>query len=193
VIPHVRGASERAMTAGADIPGDDVVRRAQRGDVDAFEVLYHAYAPGIRLLCRRMAHDERDARDLVQDIFVRAWEKLELFRGESAFATWLHRLAVNVVLGHLKSARRDALRFIDSDDDQWPPAAGRSFEHQLDARMDIESAVAQLPDGARTVFVLHDLEGHSHDEIAQQLGLAAGTVRAHLWRARRRLMRLLDA
>ena len=180
------------MTAGAGLPGEDVVRRAQRGDVDAFELLYRAYAPGIHLLCRRMAHDERDARDLLQDVFVRAWEKLGSFRGESAFATWLHRLGVNVILGHLKSTRRDALRFVASDDDQWPTAAPQSMERQLDARMDIDAAVAQLPAGARAVFVLHDLEGYSHDEIAQQLGLATGTVRAHLWRARRRLMRLLD-
>ncbi len=96
---------------------DDVVRRAQNGDVAAFETIYRANTTAIYALCRRMVGDERDARDLVQDVFVRAWQRLPTFRGQSALATWLHRLAVNVVLEHLRSAKRDLGRFIDNDDD----------------------------------------------------------------------------
>jgi RNA polymerase sigma-70 factor (ECF subfamily) len=169
---------------------DDVVRRAQQGDLDAFESLYRAHAPAILALCRRMVGDERDARDLVQDAFVRAWQRLPTFQGQSALGTWLHRLAVNVVLEQLRTAKRETLRFIDDSDDDTLPA--RSSEGQLNASMDLEHALSRLPAGARSVFVLHDIHGYSHDEIAQMTGIAPGTARAQLWRARRALMRLLD-
>ena len=168
---------------------DDIVRRAQRGDVAAFETLYHSHAPAIYALCRRMVGDDQDAKDLVQDIFVRAWERLTTFRGQSSLATWLHRLGTNVVLERMRSSKRDALRLIDGDD-----AAAALFERdpQLDARIDLDAALVHLPGGARTVFVLHDVEGYSHDEIAQMTGIAPGTARAQLCRARRALMKLLD-
>ena len=168
---------------------DDVVRRAQRGDVTAFETLYRAHAPAIYALCRRMVGDEREARDLVQDIFVRAWERLTTFRGQSALATWLHRLGANVVLERIRSTKRDALRLIDSDDATLSMFAR---EAQMDDRIDLDAALVHLPGGARTVFVLHDIEGYSHDEIAQMTGIAPGTARAQLFRARRALMKLLD-
>jgi RNA polymerase sigma-70 factor (ECF subfamily) len=168
---------------------DDVVRRAQLGDVDAFEQLYRAQVGAVYALCRRMVGDEREARDLVQDVFVRTWQRLPTFRGQSALGTWIHRLAVNVVLEHLRLAKRAALRFIDDDDAL--PASDHSA-HRLDATMDLGRALEQLPAGARSVFVLHDIHGYSHDEIAQMTGIAAGTARAQLWRARRALMRLLD-
>jgi RNA polymerase sigma-70 factor (ECF subfamily) len=178
------------VTPHASGDADDVVRRAQRGDVDAFESLYRAHAPAVLALARRMVADDRVARELVQDVFVRAWERLASFRGESALATWLHRLAVNRVLEHFRTATREAARFIDDDDGG---GAGHTMDGQLDARLDLDSAIARLPAGARTVFVLHDVEGYAHDEIARLTGLAPGTVRAQLWRARRHLMRLLDA
>ena len=170
---------------------NDVVRRAQNGDVAAFEAIYRANTTAIYALCRRMVGDEREARDLVQDVFVRAWQRLPTFRGQSALATWLHRLAVNVVLEHMRSAKRDLARFIDSDDDptnELPATRAAS----PDTQMDIDRAVAQLPAGARTVFVLHDIHGYSHDEISQMTGIAPGTARAQLFRARRALMRVLD-
>jgi RNA polymerase sigma-70 factor (ECF subfamily) len=177
--------------AVADHVLDDVVRRAQHGDVQAFEVLYRTHAPAVHALCRRMTGgDERLCRDLVQDVFVRAWQRLPSFRGQSALATWMHRLAANVVLEHLRSAKRDGLRFLDDAVDDALPA--RNVERQLDTRMDLDHAVAQLPAGARSVFVLHDVQGYSHDEIAEMTGIAAGTARAQLWRARRALMRLLE-
>jgi RNA polymerase sigma-70 factor (ECF subfamily) len=167
---------------------DDVVRRAQTGDIEAFETLYRTHCAAIFALCRRMIGDEQAARDLVQDVFVRAWQRLPSFRGQSALGTWLHRLAVNVVLEQLRSTKRELARFIDDDGDDSLPARPSS----PDARIDLDRAVAKLPTGARTVFVLHDVHGYSHDEIAQMTGIAAGTARAQLFRARRALMRLLD-
>jgi len=168
---------------------DGVVRRAQQGDVEAFESIYRAHAAAVYALCRRMTSDDRQARELTQDSFVRVWERLTQFRGQSALATWIHRVAVNVVLEHLRSIRRaDAW----SGADAYDVADGRRVDAQIHARLDVDAAVAQLPAGARTVFVLHDIEGYSHDEIAQMTGMAAGTARAQLWRARRALMRLLD-
>jgi RNA polymerase sigma-70 factor (ECF subfamily) len=169
---------------------DDVVRRAQQGDVAAFETLYRVHAAAIFALCRRMTGDEVAARELVQDVFVRGWERLTTFRGQSAFATWLHRLGVNVVLEHLRSAKRDALRLIDGDDATY---GSRSSSTALDTKIDLDAALERLPAGARTVFVLYDMEGYSHEEIAQMTGIAPGTARAQLWRARRALMRMLDA
>ncbi len=169
---------------------EDVVRRAQQGDLDAFESLYRAHVTAVFALCRRMMGDEREARDLVQDVFVRAWQRLPTFQGHSALGTWIHRLAVNVVLEQLRSAKRDTLRFIEDGESDALPA--RSSEGQLDASMDLDHALTRLPAGARSVFVLHDIHGYSHDEIAQMTGIAPGTARAQLWRARRALMRLLD-
>ncbi|HEX3236494.1 MAG TPA: RNA polymerase sigma factor [Gemmatimonadales bacterium] len=182
----MRGAIEAVATVSGV---DNVVRRAQQGDVEAFEGLYRAHSAAIYALCRRMVGTDREALDLVQDIFVRAWERLTTFRGQSSLATWLHRLGVNVVLEHLRSAKRDASRFIEGDDTTF---GGRSPAGQVDARIDLHAALVRLPGGARAVFVLHDIEGYSHEEIAQMTGIAPGTARAQLWRARRALLRLLD-
>jgi RNA polymerase sigma-70 factor, ECF subfamily len=185
---HVQGSAE-AMTADDVGVVDDVVRRAQHGDVAAFESLYRVHSPAIFALCRRMVRTDGEALDLVQDIFVRAWERLTTFRGQSSLATWLHRLGVNVVLEQLRSTNRDAQRLIEGDESTF---GSRSPAGQIDARIDLDAALVQLPGGARTVFVLHDVEGYSHDEIAQMTGITSGTARAQLWRARRALMRLLD-
>ena len=190
VQPRMGGPTDILPATGDDGQIDVVVRRAQQGDVHAFETVYRAHSAVIHALCRRMIGNEREARDLVQDVFVRAWEKLESFRGQSTLATWLHRLAVNVVLQHLRTAKRDGLRLIDDVDDA--SFAARSPSTGVDVRIDMDWALAQLPAGARTVFVLHDVHGYSHDEIAQMTGIAAGTARAQLWRARRALTRLLD-
>jgi RNA polymerase sigma-70 factor (ECF subfamily) len=185
-----RTSTEPVATPPASGGVDDLVRRAQQGDLDAFESLYRAHVPAIFALCRRMVGDEREARDLVQDVFVRTWQRLPTFQGQSALGTWIHRLAVNVVLEQLRTVKRETLRFIDDSDTDVLPA--RSSESQLDASMDLDRALTQLPAGARSVFVLHDIHGYSHDEIAQMTGIAPGTARAQLWRARRALMRLLD-
>ena len=186
---RVHGSIEAVATVNDIASIDDVVHRAQQGDVAAFESLYHMHSAAVYALCRRMVGDDREARELVQDIFVRAWERLTSFRGQSSLATWLHRLGTNVVLEHLRSSKRDSARLIDGDDETF---GSRSPAGQLDAAIDLDAALVHLPGGARTVFVLHDIEGYSHDEISQMTGIAPGTARAQLWRARRALMRLLD-
>lgn len=188
-------ASARPRVTANDVPvprTDDVIRRARQGDVDAFEQLYHAHAPAVHALARRMLGSEGAAREMVQDVFVRAWERLGSFRGESAFGTWLHRVGVNLILNQLRVAKRDVARFTDEESDDGAPTTG-SPGGGIEARIDLDTAIARLPAGARTVFVLHDIEGYAHDEIAQMLGLAPGTIRAQLWRARRQLMRHLGA
>jgi RNA polymerase sigma-70 factor (ECF subfamily) len=188
VVPPSESGETGETVENAAASRDDVVARAQRGDVDAFETVYKMHVPAVYLLCRRMLGDEREARELVQDVFVRAWERLTTFKGQSSFATWLHRLAVNVVLEHLRRTKRDAARL--TGDDAFAEFHGHGINS--DARLDLDSALARLPDGARHVFVLHDIHGYSHDEIAELTGIAAGTARAQLFRARRALMRILE-
>ena len=179
----------RAVVGAAGLPSDDTVRRAQQGDVAAFESLYRAHAPAVLALCRRMVADDREAGELVQDVFVRAWERLASFRGQSALATWLHRIAVNTVLERARSATRERSRWIEHEEDDPASAAP---DAQDDARMDLDAAIARLPRGARLVFVLHDVQGYTHEEIASMAGISAATARVQLFRARRALMKVLE-
>ena len=141
-----------------------------------------------------MTNDRSSAEELTQDVFVRAWQKLSLFRGDSAFGTWLHRLAVNVVLNARKTEGRDRKRFGGKDEEEDEP-----FEAQLAARaetpglsIDLEQAIGMLPPGARKVFVLHDVEGFKHEEIAEQLSITTGGSKAQLHRARMLLRQALE-
>lgn len=168
----------------------DAVRRAQAGDADAFEVVYRAHAGRIYALCLRMTADGAAAAELVQDVFVHAWEKLEGFRHESAFSTWLHRLAVNVVLMAKRAELRRSEDPLGEDDGPAPPPATRTAPPELS--MDLENAIASLPPMARQVLVLHDIEGYEHAEIGAMLGIAEGTCKAHCFRARRLLRERLD-
>ncbi|MFI5279658.1 MAG: RNA polymerase sigma factor [Gemmatimonadales bacterium] len=167
----------------------DAIRRAQQGDADAFEVVYREHAGRIYALCLRMSGDAQAAKELVQDVFVRAWEKLGTFRGESAFSSWLHRLAVNVVLMDRRTRTRRAEDSLDDEEDPAPVAAAIARSPEL--KMDLEQAIAALPKMARRVLVLFDVEGYGHAEIATMLGIAEGTSKAHLFRARGLLKEML--
>jgi RNA polymerase sigma-70 factor (ECF subfamily) len=142
-----------------------------------------------------MSGDRRRAEELMQDVFVRAWERLASFRGDASFGSWLHRLAVNVVLAGARGDRRREARVTLAEDLAAAEAgAARTVEGRLAdpaLRVDLERAIAGLPPGARMAFVLHDVEGFSHAEIAELSGLAQGTIRAQLHRARRLLMEAL--
>ena len=169
----------------------DLIHRAQRGDRAAFEALYRAHAGRVYALCLRLTADATQAEERTQDAFVRAWERLATFRGESAFSSWLYRLTVNEVLLGRRAERRREQRVVTTDDPaalERPrgadPAAGRA--------LDLERAVAALPPGAREVFVLHDVEGYRHQEIAALAGIAVGTSKAQLFRARRLLREALN-
>jgi RNA polymerase sigma-70 factor (ECF subfamily) len=170
---------------------DDTVRRAQRGDQAAFEALYRAHVSRVYGLCLRLVADAGRAQDLTQDVFVRAWEKLATFRGDSAFSSWLYRLAVNLVLGDRRAAgRRD--RRLTGFDDLPDHAAVAAPTPPPGLAIELDQAIAALPPGARAVFVLHDVEGYEHGEIAAITGIAVGTSKAHLFRARRLLRKWLD-
>jgi RNA polymerase sigma-70 factor (ECF subfamily) len=173
---------------------NDDVARAARGDRQAFERLYREHVNRIYSLCTRMVGDRTRAEELTQDAFVRAWEKLDQFRGDSAFGTWLHRLAVNVVLNDRQTESRRRGRQDDSVEDVDTMAHGEVRPSPVPGlSIDLERAVAKLPPGARKVFVLHDVEGYTHDEIGQMLGVTAGGCKAQLHRARMLLREALSA
>ena len=153
---------------------------AAKGDAQAFERLYRRHIPRVHSLARRMISVDV-ADEIAQDVFVRAWQKLHLFRGESSFGTWLHRLAINVMLAKRADLAKQRGRFSD-DETIFEHVAARPQHHE--ARMDFDAALARLPDGAREVFVLHDIEGYKHEEIADLLGVTAGTSKSQLHRAR---------
>lgn len=165
------------------------VESAQRGDQGAFEQLYREHAGRIFALCLRLCGDRQAAVELTQDTFVRAWEQLGTFRGESAFSTWLHSLAVNVVLGARRRESRYRERVVADDAEVQ---AAQSPTRDPGDRVDLERAIAKLPEGARTALVLHDIEGYTHDEIARKLGLSPGTSKAQLHRARKLLREALS-
>ena len=167
--------------------GRSDVARAASGDVCAFEALYRAHLPRVYSLVRRMTGG-RDADELTQDVFVRVWQKLATFRGDASFTTWLHRLAVNVVIERFRSEQATRHRMIDGDDIFETLAGPRASP---DLPMDFESAMERLPDGAREIFVLHDVEGYKHREIGALLGISSGTSKAQLHRARMMLRQYL--
>ncbi len=163
------------------------VARAAAGDALAFEAVYRMHLPRVYSLVRRMTAG-RDADELTQDVFVRLWQKLGTFRGDSSFTTWLHRLAVNVVIERFRTDQVRRGRMVDGENifEMLPgPAQTR------DLGMDFETALEKLPDGAREIFVLHDVEGYKHHEIATLLGISAGTSKAQLHRARMMLRKHL--
>ncbi len=183
----VRELAEREMAVSGSALEDAVLaERAKAGDRAAFEQLYRGHAGRAYALCLRLAGNAHDAEDLLQEAFVRAWQKLHTFRGDSAFGTWFHRLSVNVVIGALRAK----LRMRPADYVECP---GRAASASPGLRLDLEAAIAQLPDGARIVFVLHDVEGYRHPEIAALLGIAVGTSKVQLHRARHALRKELGS
>jgi RNA polymerase sigma-70 factor, ECF subfamily len=186
----MEAACEVPKVSAAAVEPD--VRGARDGSVDSFERLYRENVDRIYALCLRMSGDAARAEELTQDVFVRAWEKLDTFRGDSAFSTWLHRLAVNVVLGTRRSDGRRGARVMLAED-LTVFEAKRAVTPRDGDRMDLEAAVATLPDATRTVFVMHDVEGYTHDEIARLTGRAEGTCKTLLHRARKALRERLGS
>jgi len=185
--PEALLTRDEPTALAADAEAADTALAAS-GDASAFERLYRTHVARVHSLVRRML-DADEADDLTQDIFVRAWEKLSTFRGESALGTWLHRLAVNVVLARRKKVGIERGRF-GAGADTLDEVSGRRETPEMS--MDFEDALARLPDGARQVFVLHDVEGYRHEEIARMLGVVPGTSKSQLHHARMALRRYLD-
>jgi RNA polymerase sigma-70 factor (ECF subfamily) len=159
------------------------VRAARDGEVGAFEALYREHVGRVYGLCLRMTGSAHEAESLTQETFVRAWQRLADFRGESAFGTWLHHVAVSVVLTSRRATLR-RLRRVETTDDLARVDGPDPVRNAPDARVDLDRAIAHLPEGARLVFVLFDIEGYSHAEIARELGIAENTSKAQLHRAR---------
>jgi RNA polymerase sigma-70 factor (ECF subfamily) len=167
----------------------ELVERAKGGDTDAFRTLYDMHVDRIYRLATRMVGDPALAQDFTQDTFVRAWQRLPDFRGDAAFSTWLHSIAVSVTLNGMRSADRHRKR--ERPLDEAVSATGRSTRPEPDVRERLHRAVDALAEIYRTVFLMHDLEGYSHDEIALALGIAQGTSKARLFRARAKLRNAL--
>jgi RNA polymerase sigma-70 factor (ECF subfamily) len=163
----------------------ELVERAQTGDQVAFRALYEANVDRIYRLTYRMAGEDDLAKDFTQEAFLRAWQRLDQFRGDAAFSTWLHAIAVSVSLNGLRKRDRHRKREMSLED--AAPVASKSRGLDGGVRERLRAAVDELPEMYRTVFLMHDLEGYSHGEIADSLGVAEGTSKARLFRARRKL------
>ncbi len=175
--------------AGGDSEDAAWVRQAREGDLAAFERIYGKFHRRIYGVCLKMTGDQSVAEELTQDTFVRVWQKLHLYEAHRSFGAWLYRVAVNVVLSDRRSQRRRA-RVIDARSE--PPEPGEpQASVGPEAGLDLEKAMDRLPPRARVVFVLHDIEGHRHEEIARLIGVAVGTSKAQLHRARKILREAL--
>jgi RNA polymerase sigma-70 factor (ECF subfamily) len=190
------------MTARLELVPDDrdgertLARLASAGDESAFEQLYRAHSARVFALCLRMSGSRQRAGELTQDVFVHVWKRLGSWRGESALSSWIYRLTVNLVLSNVRGEKR---RQNHEMTDEREPDRGELKTETAPApavsvheAIDLERAIAGLPQGARTVFVLHDVEGYQHNEIAKMTGTAEGTCRAQLHRARKLLMEALE-
>ena len=180
--------------AKADEPKDvDLARRAAAGDTGAFELLYRRHFRRVYALCLRMLGNPTQAEDLTQEVFINLFNKIGSFRGESAFTTWLHRMTVNHVLMYFrKASTRSELM---TEEGETPVQIVRGTENPAAMpvvdRIALERAISQLPPGYRAVFVLHDVEGHEHEEVAKLLGVSVGTSKSQLHKARLKLRQLL--
>ena len=164
-----------------------LVARAQRGNARAFEALYRAHVDRVYGLCLRMTGNVGEAEDCAQEAFIQAWNKLDRFRGDSAFGTWMHRIAVNAVLGRIRKSKRERDRIqVAAETTSSPASIGDSGDLR-----DLSDAIDRLPEGARHVFVLNAVYGYSHEESSDMLGIAVGTTKAQLHRARRLLAQQL--
>jgi RNA polymerase sigma-70 factor, ECF subfamily len=170
-----------------------LVERCRHGDLGAFETIYRTHSGRLYSVACRMLGNAADAEDLLQEIFLAAHRKLDSFRGESALGTWLYRLATNLCLDHLRSRAAKSGQLTDALDDQpmLADAGSRRLAEQTVTKMDLERALAQLPEGCRSAFVLHDVEGLEHREVAEVLGIAEGTSKSQVHKARLRLWSIL--
>ncbi|HEX8847702.1 MAG TPA: RNA polymerase sigma factor [Pyrinomonadaceae bacterium] len=170
-----------------------LAKRAGQGDMSAFEELYRRHHRRVYSLCLRMTQNVTEAEDLAQEAFVQLFRKIGSFRGESAFTTWLHRLTVNQVLMHFR--KRSVRDEKTTEEGETPDQAVLGTENPnrmpVVDRIALDNAIAQLPQGYRTVFVLHDVEGYEHEEIGRMLGCAVGTSKSQLHKARMKLRNLL--
>jgi RNA polymerase sigma-70 factor (ECF subfamily) len=189
ILPCTIEADQIDTTA----PDIDLCRLAAKGSLAAFETIYERYHRRTYSLCLRMTSSQTEAEDLTQEVFIQLFRKIGSFRGDSAFSTWLHRLTVNQVLMHFR--RRSVKNERTSDDGEMPEqmVAGTANPNKMQVvdRIALKKAIAELPNGYRNVFVLHDVEGFEHEEVARIMGISVGTSKSQLHKARLKLRGLL--
>jgi RNA polymerase sigma-70 factor, ECF subfamily len=195
VRPGKGDLTDRRKREGAGLSEGEAIEKAKQGDAEAFEVLYSLHKRRVYSLCLRMTANAAEAEDLTQEAFLQLFRKISTFRGESAFSTWLHRMAVNVVLMQLRKKSLPVVALEDTIETEEAPkkelgAADAKLAGSLD-RLQLERAIDRLPPGYRTIFVLHDVEGFEHNEIAEMVGCSIGNSKSQLHKARIKLRDLL--
>jgi RNA polymerase sigma-70 factor (ECF subfamily) len=186
-----------SVSTGTIPLASDLVKRAQQGDADAFATLFHTHKARIYSVCLRMTNNAAEAEDLTQDAFLQVFRKITSFRGDSAFSTWLHRISVNTVLMHF---RKKSLNHV-SLDEPYDNEDGGKVRREIGTkdnnlagcvdRIALVRAIKELPPGYRTIFVLHEIEGYEHQEIAEMLGCSVGNSKSQLYKAKLRIRELL--
>ncbi len=196
VRPENQDLTTARKTKGNKLSEAEAIERAKLGDAEAFEVLYGLHKRRVYSLCLRMTANTAEAEDLTQEAFLQLFRKIATFRGESAFSTWLHRMSVNVVLMHLRKKGlpivplEDTIETEEESPKKEPGALDPALAGSVD-RLQLERAVEALPPGYRTIFVLHDVEGYEHNEIAGIVGCSIGNSKSQLHKARLKLRELL--
>jgi RNA polymerase sigma-70 factor, ECF subfamily len=196
VFPTVHGGFT-ATTKPEPAPNSDLALAiaAGKGDIGAFEKLYERHNRRVYSLCLRMTQNAAEAEDLAQEAFIQLFRKIGSFRGDSAFTTWLHRLTVNQCLMHFRKRSVKLERTTEEGETPVQVVNGTQNPNAMPVmdRIALDNALTQLPPGYRTVFLLHDVEGHEHEEIARMLGVAVGTSKSQLHKARMKLRKILRA
>ena len=188
--------TDASKARGSGLSEAEAIEKAQQGDAEAFEVLYNLHKRRVYSLCLRMTANSAEAEDLTQEAFLQLFRKIGTFRGESAFSTWLHRMSVNVVLMRLRKKGLPVVPLeetLETEDDAPKKELGAldpALAGSID-RLQLQRAVEALPPGYRSIFVLHDVEGYEHNEIAELVGCSIGNSKSQLHKARMKLRELL--
>jgi RNA polymerase sigma-70 factor, ECF subfamily len=185
-VPESKQRSPISFPSKGLAADTDLVGRCRAGDVEAFEAIYKQHAPRLYALASRMAGSPDAGEDLLQEIFLQAYRKLDGFKGDSTLGTWLYRLALNHCLDFVRSKQAKMLKVTDTLDAESSPQPAARRDTPI-ARIDLERALERLPDGCREAFVLHDVEGFDHREVAEMLGIAEGTSKSQVFKARMKL------
>lgn len=189
----------RKITSSTEMTELEVIRKAQEGDMSCFEMLYARHKRRVFSLCLRMTGNYAEAEDFTQEAFIQLYRKIASFRGESAFSTWLHRLSMNIVLMHFRKKSIPEVSLQETLESQHEDGPTREFGKIDDClsgsidRLTLEWAIRELPPGYRMIFVLHDIEGYEHNEIAEMLGCSIGNSKSQLHKARMKLRSLLPS
>ena len=192
-VDNVRFAAAAALANVGKAADVDLARSAGKGDMAAFEELYTRHHRRVYSICLRMLQNTSEAEDLTQDVFIQLYRKIASFRGDSAFTTWLHRMTVNQVLMHFRKRTVKYERTTEEGETPEQIVTGSTNPHRMQIvdKIALENAIGQLPNGYKNVFVLHDVEGFEHEEVARILGCSVGTSKSQLHKARLKLQKLL--